>query len=322
MKRILQVFTALLLFSNLVKGQQDAQFSQYMFNGIYINPAYAGYKEQLNVHAFYRNQWTGITGGPKTMSLAVDAIANDGNVGLALQISSDRLGAQRNESVFGNYAYRIRMNSDGSARLALGLGVGAVQLGIDGSRLNPNDPEVYQPTGVQSTILPDARAGVYFSNNRFYAGLSADNLIAQYIDIDRYAFIPKPKPHYYLTAGVLLPLNEGILLKPSFLLKDDRGGPTSLDLNAFVILANKFWVGGSYRTGVKLYSKDYLQKNLSQLNSAVAAVQFLPTENFRIGYAYDFSIGPLQGYSAGTHEISISYLFNRKYTRMLTPRYF
>jgi len=322
MKRILQVFTALLLFSNLVKGQQDAQFSQYMFNGIYINPAYAGYKEQLNIHAFYRNQWTGITGAPKTMSLAVDAIANDGNVGLALQISSDRLGAQRNESVFGNYAYRIRMNSDGSARLALGLGVGAVQLGIDGSRLNPNDPEVYQPTGVQSTILPDARAGVYFSNNRFYAGLSADNLIAQYIDIDRYAFIPKPKPHYYLTAGVLLPLNEGILLKPSFLLKDDRGGPTSLDLNAFVILGNKFWVGGSYRTGVKLYSKDYLQKNLSQLNSAVAAVQFLPTENFRIGYAYDFSIGPLQGYSAGTHEISISYLFNRKYTRMLTPRYF
>jgi len=322
MKRILQIFTALLLFSNLVKGQQDAQFSQYMFNGIYINPAYAGYKEQLNIHAFYRNQWTGITGGPKTMSLAVDAIANDGNVGLALQISSDRLGAQRNESVFGNYAYRIRMNNEGSARLAFGIGVGAIQLGIDGARLNPNDPEVYQPIGVQSTILPDARVGVYFSNERFYAGLSADNLISQYIDIDRYAFIPKPKPHYYLTAGVLLALNEGVLLKPSVLLKDDRGGPTSLDLNAFVILANRFWVGGSYRTGVKLYNKDYLQKNLSQLNSAVAAVQFLPTENFRIGYAYDFSIGPLQGYSAGTHEISISYLFNRKYTRMLTPRYF
>jgi type IX secretion system PorP/SprF family membrane protein len=322
MKRILQIFTGLLLFSNLVKGQQDAQFSQYMFNGIYINPAYAGYKEQLNVHAFYRNQWTGINGAPKTMSLAVDAIANDGNVGLALQISSDHLGAQSNESVFGNYAYRIRMNSDGSARLAFGLGVGAAQLGIDGSKLNPNDPEIDQPTGVQSTILPDARIGVYFSNNRFYAGLSADNLVSQYIDIKRYAFIAQPKPHYYLTAGVLLPLNEDILLKPSFLLKDDRGGPTSLDLNAFVILGDKFWVGGSYRTGVKLYNKDYLQRDLSQLNSAVAAVQFLPTENFRIGYAYDFSIGPLRGYNSGTHEISITYLFNRRNTRMLTPRYF
>ena len=313
---------ALLLFSSLAKGQQDAQFSQYMFNGIYINPAYAGYKEQLNLHAFYRNQWTGITGAPKTMSLAVDAIANEGNVGLALQISSDRLGAQRNESVYGNYAYRIRMNADGSARLAFGIGAGAVQLGIDGSKLSPNNPEVNQPVGVQSTIVPDARAGVYFSNDRFYAGVSADNLVSQYIDIDRYAFIAQPKPHYYLTAGMLVPLSRDILLKPSFLLKDDRGGPTSLDLNAFVILAEKFWIGGSYRTGVKLYDKSYLQKDLSKVNSAVGAVQLFATENLRIGYAYDFSIGPLQGYSSGTHEISIGYFFNKRNTRMLTPRYF
>lgn len=312
----------LLLFSKLAQGQQDAQFSQYMFNGIYINPAYAGYKEQLNLHAFYRNQWTGIQGAPKTMSVAIDAIANDGNVGLALQISSDRLGAQRNQSIYANYAYRIPMNKDGSSRLAFGLGVGVVQLGIDGAMLNPNDVEMEQPTGMQSSILPDARAGIYFANNRMYAGFSADNLVSQYIDVDRYAFIPQPKPHYYLTAGTLIPLSREILLKPSFLLKDDRGGPTSLDLNAFVILAEKLWIGGSYRTGIKLYSKDYLQKDLSQLNSVVAALQIFPSENLRIGYAYDYSIGPLQGYSGGTHEISIGYFFNKKNMRMLTPRFF
>lgn len=312
----------LLLFSKLAQGQQDAQFSQYMFNGIYINPAYAGYKEQLNLHAFYRNQWTGIPGAPKTMSVAIDAIANDGNVGLALQISSDRLGAQRNQSIYANYAYRIPMNKDGSSRLAFGLGVGVVQLGIDGAMLNPNDVEMEQPTGMQSSILPDARAGIYFANNRMYAGFSADNLVSQYIDVDRYAFIPQPKPHYYLTAGTLIPLSREILLKPSFLLKDDRGGPTSLDLNAFVILAEKLWIGGSYRTGIKLYSKDYLQKDLSQLNSVVAALQIFPSENLRIGYAYDYSIGPLQGYSGGTHEISIGYFFNKKNMRMLTPRFF
>jgi len=322
MKRIIKILSVLLFCAQAVTAQQDAQFSQYMFNGIYINPAYAGYKEQLNVHAFYRNQWTGINGAPKTMSLAVDAIANDGNVGLALQISSDRLGAQRNQSIYGNYAYRIRLNADGTSRLAFGVGAGAVQLGIDGALLNPNDPEIYQPTGLQSTIVPDARAGVYFSNDRFYAGLSADNLVSQYIDVDRYAFIAQPKPHYYLTAGMLLPLSQDILLKPSFLLKDDRGGPTSLDINAFLILGQRFWLGGSYRTGVKLYNKDYLQKDLSKLNSAVAAIQFLPTDNLRLGYAYDFSIGPLQGYSSGTHEISVSYFFNRKDVRMVTPRYF
>jgi len=322
MRRVILIFTVLIIFTKLAHAQQDAQFSQYMFNGIYINPAYAGYKEQLNVHAFYRTQWTGIEGAPKTMSVAVDAIANDGNVGLALQVSSDKLGAQRNLSAYANYAYRIPMNAEGTSRLAFGLGVGIVQLGIDGALLNPNDFEVNQPVGMQSTIVPDARAGVYFSNDRFYAGFSADNLVSQYIDIDRYAFIAQPKPHYYLTAGMLVPLSRDILLKPSFLLKDDRGGPTSFDLNAFFILAEKFWIGGSYRTGVKLYSKSYLQKDLSNLNSAVAAIQLFPTQNLRIGYAYDFSIGPLQGYSSGTHEISIGYFFNRKNARMLTPRYF
>jgi type IX secretion system PorP/SprF family membrane protein len=323
MKRlILLLSSCFLLLFNPVRAQQDAQFSQYMFNGIYINPAYAGYREQLNVHAFYRNQWTGIDGAPKTFSMAIDAIANNGNVGLALQVSSDRLGAQKNTLIYANYAYRIALNNDGTSRLAFGIGAGAVELGIDGAMLNPNNPEMDQPMGMQNAIVPDARAGAFYSNDRFYAGFSADNLISQYIDINNYAFIPKPKPHYYLTAGMLLPLSTDILLKPSFLLKDDRGGPTSLDLNAFLILGDKIWLGGSYRTGVKLYDKSYLQKDLTNLNSAVAAIQLFPNQNLRVGYAYDFSIGPLQGYSSGTHEISIGYFFNRKNIRMLTPRYF
>ncbi|SDD05941.1 PorP/SprF family type IX secretion system membrane protein [Pedobacter soli] len=323
MKKLIWIIAgAFMSLSQGVSAQQDAQYSQYMFNGIYINPAYAGYKEVLNVHTFYRSQWTGITGAPRSMSLAVDAIANSGNVGLALQVASDKLGAQNNLSIYGNYAYRIRMNDDGSSRLALGLGVGMVQLGIDGSMLNPNNPEPNQPVGMQSTIVPDARAGVYFANDKYYAGFSVDNLIATYIDIDRYAFIPQPKPHYYLTAGALFPLSENFQLKPSFLLKDDRGGPTSLDVNAFLMIKDFIWVGGSYRTGVKLYDKSYLQKDLTPRNSAVAAIQIFPSEKIRIGYGYDFSIGPLQGYSSGTHEISIAYSFIRQNIRLATPRVF
>ena len=100
MKKIFLALACLLAISNSVSAQQDAQYSQYMFNGIYINPAYAGYKEVLNVYSFYRSQWTGITGAPKSMSLAVDAIANSGNVGLALQVSSDKLGAQTNLAIY------------------------------------------------------------------------------------------------------------------------------------------------------------------------------------------------------------------------------
>ncbi|MDQ8006597.1 MAG: type IX secretion system membrane protein PorP/SprF [Pedobacter sp.] len=321
MKKILSNLV-LLFATTVVFAQQDAQFSQYMFNGIYINPAYAGYREQLNVHAFYRNQWTGIDGSPKTASLAVDAIANDGNVGLALQISSDKLGAQQNLTAYANYAYRLPLNEDGSSRLAFGLGAGVVQLGINGAMLNPNDFEQFQPVGMQNAILPDARAGVYFSNDRVYAGFSMDNLVSQYINVDRYAYIPQPKPHYYLTAGVLVPLSREILLKPSFLLKDDRGGPTSLDATAFLILAEKFWIGGSYRTAVKLYNKDHLQRNLSTLNSAVAAMQIFPSETLRIGYAYDYAIGSMGAHLGGTHEISIGYFFNNKKLRMASPRFF
>ncbi|GAA4306704.1 type IX secretion system membrane protein PorP/SprF [Mucilaginibacter gynuensis] len=311
-----------MLSTNWLYAQQDAQQSQYMFNGIYINPAYAGYKENLNLHAFYRSQWTGIDGGPVSMSLALDAIANDGNVGLALQISNDKLGAQSNLAAYANYAYRLRMNADGSSRLALGFGIGVVQLGINGNLLNPNDPEPDMFAGTQSTIVPDGRVGVYYSDNKFYAGLSADNLISQYIKVRQDGYIPQPKPHYYLTAGVLLPLSEDIKFKPSILVKDDRGGPTSLDINAFILLGEKLWVGGSYRQRVKLYSKDYLQRDLSSLNSAVAALEVFAMKNLRVGYSYDFSVGPLKGYSGGTHEISIGFYFKTSKSRMLTPRYF
>ena len=317
------LFTLLLFSLTLVAyGQQDAQQSQYMFNGIYINPAYAGYKENINLHTYYRSQWTGIEGSPVSLSLALDASANDGNVGLALQIASDRLGAQNSFSAYGNYAYRLRLNNDGSSRLAFGIGVGAVSLGINGALLNPNDPEINQPLNRQNVILPDARLGVFFSNDRLYAGVSADNLVSQYINKDSHPFIAQPKPHYYLTAGYLIPLTTGIFLKPSVLLKDDRAGPTSLDINAFILFGQKLWLGASYRSAVSLYDKSYLQADLSKNNSVVTAIEVFPSENIRIGYAYDISVGPLQGYSSGTHEISIGYYLKIYKRRVLTPRYF
>jgi len=303
-------------------AQQNAQYSQYMFNGIYINPAYAGYKEQLNAHSFYRNQWTGMPGAPKSMSLAIDAVANQGNVGLALQISTDKIGAQHTAAGYANYAYRLRLNDDGSSRLALGFGLGAVQIGIDGASLNPNDFEEKQPLGMQSFVVPDARVGIYYSNDKFYGGISADNLISNRKRIQVSNFLIQTRPHYYLTAGMLIPLSQDIQLKPSFLLRDDRGGPTSLDLNTFFLLADRVWLGGGYRTGVKLYDKKHLQNNLNARNSMLGAIEIFPKSNLRIGYAYDMSIGALQGFGGNTHELSLGIYFNTKKARMVSPRYF
>src|ERR1044072_7020165 len=274
-------YIGLILISKVACAQQNAQYSQYMFNGIYINPAYAGYREVLNLHGYYRAQWTGVEGAPRSFSVAIDGATNEGNVGLALQLASDKLGAQSAQSVYASYAYRIRMNEDGTARLAFGISGGLVQLGINGALLSTQDPELDMPGGNQSTVVPDARAGVYYADEHFYAGFSVDNLISPHINKSRYIYIPQPKPHYYLTAGMLLPLSENIQLKPSFLLKDDRGGPSSLDLNAFLLFGEKIWLGGSYRTGIQLYDKDYLQKSLMSRNAAVAAIEIFPVQDLR-----------------------------------------
>ncbi|MBB6238299.1 type IX secretion system PorP/SprF family membrane protein [Pedobacter sp. AK013] len=307
--------------SQLVFGQQDAQFSQYLFNGIYINPAYAGYKEVLNLHSFYRSQWTGITGAPKTISLAVDAIANEGNVGLALQAVNDRLGAQQNNSVFLSYAYRIRLNEEGSSRLAFGLSGGVSQYGIDADKLSTNDPEL-NFNASRNLIVPNASFGVYFANDQYFAGLSADNLIASQYNDDKFRNLAKPRIHAYLTAGMLVTVATGIRLKPSFLFKEDFAGPTNLDLNAFILFGESIWLGGSYRTGIKLWDKAHLQRNLSRNDSFVAAIEIFPQSNIRIGYAYDYSVGPLQGYSGGSHEISLAYYFRKTRLRMATQRVF
>lgn len=307
-------------------AQQDAQFSQYMFNGIYINPAYAGYREQLNLSAFYRNQWTGLDGAPQTISFAADATANNERVGLALQLMNDRIGAQSSTMAYLNYAYRIPLgNRENGNTLALGIGAGIVQYRIDGTKLDPTDgADPLLLNQRRSILMPDARAGVYFSNDRIYAGLSVDNLIVHYLEPrkDNEHYFPDKKMHMYLTAGGLIPLSDNFLLKPSFMWKEDFAGPGSLDLNAFVLIAEKIWIGASYRTAFNVLKKDHLDPSLQKPAAFVALAEIYVAQKLRIGYGYDIPLNRLGDYNYGSHEISLGYFFTPKKARMLTPRYF
>lgn len=297
---------------NGLHAQQDAQFSQYIFNHIYINPAYAGYREETTIHAFFRSQWTGVPGAPQTASLAFDGTLKNRRVGLALQVSEDKLGAQNKRAAYGNYSYTIPTGY--TSKLAFGLGVGFVQLGLDGSKLDPLDQgDLYIPPDMQSAIVFDSRAGVWFSDESFYAGFSINNLLATHMDghKDKTLLTPTPRPHYYLTAGGLLYLSERLALRPSFLLKDDRGGPTSLDLNLFALLNERIWIGASYRTGIVLYDKSYLQYDPRKVNAVVGLAEFFVNDQIRIGYAYDYSLNALKNYNYGTHELSVSYYIDK-----------
>jgi len=299
-------------------AQQDAQFGQYMFNGLYINPAYAGYKEELYMQAFVRAQWTGIKGAPQTLSLSVDEAVKEESLGLGLIVLKDKIGAQHSLSASANFAYRIKLDRTETNILAFGLGIGALQVGVNGSLLDPVETgDSHIPTGDLSQIVPDARAGVHYSNEKFFIGFSADHLLSNSLSVfenDNLINI-KLQPHFYLTAGMAFPLNNDFIFKPAFLIKDDLHGPTSLDLNAFLMIKERLWLGGFYRTSVKIYPKDNLQSNLRGRSALGLITELFIRQNLRVGYGYDYSLNQLGNYDYGSHEISIGYYLITKKSR-------
>ncbi|RFS21939.1 type IX secretion system membrane protein PorP/SprF [Chitinophaga silvatica] len=325
-------FLGLMLLTGIsTYAQQNVQFSQYAFNGLTVNPAYAGYKENWYLNAAYRHQWAGFPGAPRTGGVSVDGLTNasDNRVGVGLQMLFDQTGPQQSGSLYGSYAYRIPLDDENTRRLCLGLGGGITQYSIDGTAMafvDNNDETI--PTGKVSKWVPDARFGIYYYTPSFYLGASVMDLFSLYTSATRYSWkgysydVIRKTQHMYITAGTVINLNESMKLKPSFMIKEDFKGPTSLDLNAFLLLSEKLWLGGSYRTSMKVWNKKNLDPRLQQVNAASAMAEFYATEQLRIGYAYDLNVNKMAGYQGGSHEISIGFLFPSKHYSITNPRYF
>jgi type IX secretion system PorP/SprF family membrane protein len=325
------VIMLLLILGGRAVAQQNIQFSQYVFNGLSINPAYAGYKEDLYLNAVYRHQWAGFPGAPRTGGISLDGVtaASDDKVGLGLQLLFDKLGPQEALSLYGSYSYRIPLDDEGTRRLCLGIGGGVTQYSIDGTALQYIDnDDVALPTGKKSVWVPDARFGIYYYTPRFYAGASIMDLFSLYTDASRYSWkgnnysTIRKTQHLYVTAGTMIPLGEHFQLKPSFLVKEDFKGPTNLDLNAFLLIDERLWVGASYRTDIGLWNKTQLQKDLNELDAASVMLEYYATEKLRIGYSYDLNVNKMAGYQGGSHEISLGFLFPSKRYTVQNPRYF
>ncbi|MGM9477368.1 PorP/SprF family type IX secretion system membrane protein [Pedobacter sp. GSP4] len=299
-------------------AQQNAQFGQYVFNGMYINPAYTGYKEELYLQAFARAQWTGIKGAPQTLSISADEAINEESLGIGAIITKDKIGAQSALNFSANFAYRIKLDRSETNILAFGLGAGLMQVGLNGSLLDPieqGDNRI--PTGNVSQIMPNIRAGVHYSNEKFFIGFSADNLLSKSLSVftDYNLLNIKVQPHFYLSSGMALPLNDEFVFKPTFLIKDDLHGPTSLDLNAFLLIKERFWLGAVYRTSVKLYPKQNLENNLRSPAALGFIAELFVHQNLRIGYGYDYSLNKLGNYDYGSHELSVGYYLVTKKSR-------
>lgn len=312
-KKLLLLHIALLVCLK-VKAQQDLQLSQYLVNAMYINPAYTGYKEETYLQSYFRSQWIGMEGAPTSYGLSIDASLNDGKVGLGFMLSNDKIGAQSNLSAYFNYSYRITFGRNEQAKLAFGLAAGMMQLGIDGSKLNPiNDGDQVIPVGYDNSIIPDANIGIYFNDDKHFLSLSLTNMLAN-IANNKNLIVPIPQPHFFLSGGKLISLSRfnDIKLKPIFLLKEDFKGPSTLDLDLFLLINQRFSLGGFYRSSLKLFPKNHLQNNLNNQNSFGLITEYFINPSLVVGYSYDQSLSKVSNSNFGSHELSIGIYFQNK----------
>ncbi len=291
---ILMLFVAAPGFS-----QQLPQFTQYMYNTVSINPAYAGSRDGFSITALNRNQWVGVDGAPVTQTLSINSPLRNDKIGLGLSVINDKIGDENTTFVYGDFSYRVDLSADVSLRL--GLKAGAYYYGLDDPTIG-TDPFFADDF---NRWTPNFGAGAYLSAQNWYVGLSAPKLINKdNNELDEFRALEQV--HYYLTAGYVFDLSDNLKLRPSTLVKATQGAPLSVDMTATAILNEKFYLGANYR-----------------IDDAIGA--FLDVQlflGFRAGYAYEYSISDIQPYTSGSHEFILIYEFRFKNTRYKSPRFF
>ena len=297
-----------LLFAGKVNAQQEAMYSQYMFNTLAINPAYAGSRNITSATALYRSQWVGVDGAPETATFTIDAPFNDKKIGLGLQVFSDKIGVTQNAGALASYAYRIRMET-GTLAFGLQAGYSQYRAGLSSVPLNTySGPDAAFANDINKGLL-NIGTGVYYNSDRFYIGLSAPQLLNNQLSnftVSNSNVYTGQALHLFLASGVVIPLAYDFDLKPSVLVKGVKGAPIQADINANLWIKQVFSIGFQYRTNADI----------------AAMMEIQATPQFRLGYSYDRSTTKLVQFNSGSHEIMLRYEFGFERGRTISPRYF
>ncbi len=290
----------LLACSGISYAQQLPQFTQYMFNTISVNPAYAGSRETLNITALHRNQWSGIVGNPRTNTLSIHAPLRNDRVGVGLSYINDRLGFESTNYVYGDFSYTIPVTANAS--LSFGL-----KAGFTNYRLETPDLNDQFFNAEFNNWSPNMGAGLYLSSNLWYVGVSTPRMFVA--DLNQGEFVAMERTGYYAIGGLVLDLAENVKFKPTVLSKVTNGAPATYDVTASFLFNEKLWLGASYR--------------FNSSDSFGALLDFQVSSDIRIGYAYDLPTGDVKPYTTGTHEVILIYEvgFSRKGPAK-SPRYF
>ncbi len=306
MKRIIYI----LCFLGLVQvgwGQQETQYSQYMFNQMAYNPAYAGSRLVASATAVFRKQWWGFPGAPTTGNISFHSPIINERHGLGVNFVHDQFGVIAQNFLEVSYAYRIPV---AKGQLALGLSGGFTNYTNRFSEVTTRDPDQVIPQNDLTAWLPRAGTGIYYNSDKFYAGLSSTNFLAgryfRFNNTQVQDVADRQRSHYYAMVGGIVGLAEDVDLRPSATFKYVDAAPWSLDLNATVFFSQTFGVGAGYRTSQEV----------------LFMLEYLSPRYFRFGYAFDYPLNGIQNASAGTHEFMLGIDLKWGRSRFLTPRFF
>lgn len=303
--------TILVASSLIAEAQQDILVSQYMFNPLLLNPAYAGSKDYMMATLLYRKQWVSFKGAPETEIATLHGPLGLTQFGWGGVLSHDKIGVTDRTDAYANAAYQLKLNN--KLRLGVGIRAGGGFYSYKNSDLIYWDQADPAFAGDKvSKFLPNVGAGAYLYSDRYYLGLSVPTLIS-YDPKDKLSIsstsgqiVPQQVRHYFATAGVALELNQDVVLKPSVLLKYVKNAPIEADFNLNALFMQTLWVGASYRTG----------------DCFLALIELQLNKQWRIGYSYDFTTTDIKHYSNGSHEVMLGYDFGYDIMKVKTPRYF
>lgn len=307
-----------LLFFGLEVGlaQQDAQYTQYMYNTISVNPAYAGSRGVMSITGLHRSQWVGLDGAPRTQTLTLNTpMGEENRVGLGVSVVNDEIGPT-NETYFDiDFSYTIPTSDRG--KLSFGLKAGGHLLDVDFQRLTQfdiNDPNFQN--NIENKFSPNVGVGIYYHSDKFYLGFSAPNLLetdhfdegATVGNSDSSTFVAEERINYYLISGYVFDLSDTVKFKPAVLSKLVFGTPLQVDVSANFLLYDRLTLGAAYRWSAAV--------------SAMAGFQV--SDSMMIGFAYDRETTELgrTEFNDGSYEVMLRFELFRKYNRMLTPRFF
>jgi type IX secretion system PorP/SprF family membrane protein len=312
--KFLILLGAVLLSSIPGIAQQDAQYTQYMFNTMSVNPAYAGSRGQLSIAALYRSQWVGLDGAPKTQTLNIQSPIRNSKLGYGVSIVNDEIGDGVVQETYFDAIVSYTVDVSAEGKLSFGLKAGGNLLNLDFNQLRNFDAEPVNSDNIENRFSPNIGVGVYYHSNEFYAGLSAPNLLqTEHFDNSQQEagsvqFLSKERINFYFITGYVFDLNGNLKFKPALLTKVVGGAPLQVDLSANFMFNDKFTFGAAYR-----------------FDAAVSAMAgFQVSDQFMIGLAYDRETTALGGtqFNDGSFEVFLRYELVKSFQRLVSPRFF